>query len=384
MNNITKFDEILAFIKKLYPGLEMVPLHAPVFRGNEKKYLIECIDSTYVSYVGKYVSQFEDEIRKYTGSKYAIAVVNGTCALEIALKLAGVKDGDEVLTQALTFIASVNAISYCKASPVFIDSDLETLGMSVDKLHNFLLNFTEIKSDGFCYNKITGKRIAACLPVHIFGHPLKIDEILSLCNNYHIPVVEDAAESIGSKYKNRHTGTFGKFGVLSFNGNKTITTGGGGMILTDDEALAIKAKHLTTTAKVPHKWEFIHDEIGYNYRMTNVCAAIGCAQMEQIESFINSKRDLAKIYSEYFKTTAIPFYMEKNDCYSNYWLNVIFLQDREERDMFLKFSNENGVMTRPAWHLINKLEMYKNCFSDNLDNANWLEDRIVNIPSSVR
>lgn len=379
------FQKTIDFIRKLYNKPEgLIPLHAPVFSGNEKKYLNECIDTNFVSYVGKFVTLFEEKIAAYTGAKYAVAVVNGTCALEIALKLCGVRPCDEVLTQALTFVATSNAISYCGGRQVFIDSEKSNLGMCPVKLEVFLKQNTEIRKDGFCYNKSTNNRIFACVPVHIFGHPSLIDKIIEICNKYNIVVVEDAAESIGSKYFDKHTGTFGKAAILSFNGNKTITTGGGGMIITNDEQFAKKAKYITTTAKVPHPYEFYHDELGYNYRMPNLNAAIGCAQMEKIDEFIANKRVTAALYKDFFATSEIDFFTEKENCISNYWVNVILLKDREQRDTFLKYTNKNGVMTRPAWTLMNKLPMYKSCLHTNLDNAQWLEDRLVNIPSSVR
>lgn len=380
----TIYKKITDFIRNLYQDKNIISLHAPRFIGNEKKYLTECIDTTFVSYVGEFVNKFEDMIKDYTGAQFAIATVNGTVALHTALMLMDVKQGDEVITQALTFVATVNAISYCGAKPVFIDSERETLGMSPDSLQEFLEQQTNVKDDGFCYNKKTGKKIAACVPVHIFGHPLKIDKIKNICDKYNIVIVEDAAESIGSFYKNKHTGTFGQTGILSFNGNKTITTGGGGMIITNNEKFAKRARHITTTAKVPHKWEFVHDETGYNYRMPNINAAIGCAQMENISFFIKNKRELASIYKEFFDKIDIEFITEPKNCMSNYWLNSIFFKNRKERDEFLEYSNNNGVMTRPVWRLMNKLEMYKDCQTTNLDNAKWLEERIVNIPSSVR
>jgi perosamine synthetase len=378
------FKETVDYIKSLYPGKDFVPLHAPVFLGNEKKYLNDCIDTTFVSYVGAYVGRFEEMICKYTGSQFAVATVNGTCALQVALEVAGVQDGDEVITQAITFVASANAISFSGGIPVFIDSDRKTLGMSAEKLEEFLTNSTRIDDEGHCINVKTGKRITACVPMHVFGHPVQIDKILEICQKHHIVLIEDAAESLGSFYKNRHTGTFGLMSILSFNGNKTVTTGGGGMILTHDESLAKKAKHITTTAKVPHKWEFFHDELGYNFRMTNVNAALGCAQMEYLDTFIENKRQLALLYQNYFSKRGIPFFVEPENARSNYWLNLIFLKNREERDDFLKFLNENSVMSRPFWTLMNKLPMYKNCQATNLETAQWLEDRGVNIPSGVR
>jgi len=375
--------EIVEFIRSLYPKQDNIPLHVPVFLGNEKKYLNDCIDTTFVSYVGKYVARFEEMVVTYLKVKHAVAMVNGTTALQIALQLAGVQREDEVLTQALTFVATANAIIHAGGQPVFIDSDLTHLGMDPEKLDDFLRKHAKQKSNGEMINKITGKRIAVCVPVHIFGHPAMIEDIVEICKTWQLPVVEDAAESIGSTYKGKHMGTFGIMGVLSFNGNKIITAGGGGMIVTNDPELAHRAKHITTTAKVPHPWEFYHNEVGYNYRLTNVNAAIGCAQMEQINDFIASKRELARHYAAFFKDIGMPYFTEQPVCRSNYWLNTIILNNRKERDELLKYTNENGVMTRPAWTLLNKLPMYNKCLTTNLDNAQWLEDRLVNVPSSI-
>jgi perosamine synthetase len=375
--------ETVDFIKSLYPNQDPVPLHAPVFLGNEKKYLADCINSTYVSYIGKYVTQFEEITASFTGAKYAIAMVNGTTALQIALIVAGVKSEDEVITQPLTFVATANAISHCGAKPLFVDVDLDTMGMSPEKLALFLNEYGMQKKNG-CYNKVTGKRIAAIVPMHTFGFPCRIAEIIEVAERYNIPVIEDSAESLGSYYKGKHTGTFGLAGILSYNGNKTITTGGGGMILTDSEDFAMKAKHLSTTAKMPHKYEFNHDEIGFNYRMTNVNAAIGVAQMEKIEEYLLNKRNTSNIYREYFESKNIEFTSEMNETKANYWLNVIRLKDFNQRNTFLDFTNANGVMTRPVWQLMNRLEMYKDCQASNLDNSKWLEERVVNIPSGFR
>jgi len=378
------FGEIIAFIHNLYPKESSISLHEPRFIGKEKEYLNNCIDTTYVSYIGEYVNRFEKMISEYTGAKYAIATVNGTCALHTALKLSGVNPGSEVLTQALTFVATANAISHCGAQPVFLDSDETTLGMSPDKLSAFLELETVGKDNGECHNKRSGKKISACLPVHVFGHSVRIDKIKALCDQYHITLIEDSTESLGSLYKGKHTGTFGRIGVFSFNGNKPITTGGGGMIITDDEYMAKRARHITTNAKVPHKWEFIHDEIGYNYRMPNINAALGCAQMEIYSQFLENKRQLASIYSNYFNGIGVKFVSEMKHSRSNYWLNTIILNNRKERDEFLDYANKNGVMCRPAWRLISRLAMYKHFQRDNLENAKWFEDRIVNLPSSVR
>lgn len=377
------FARIIEFIKSLYPRENPVPLHAPRFFGNEKKYLLDCIDSTFVSSVGEYVDKFEEMICEITGAGFAVAIVNGTCALHIALKLAGVRSSDEVITQPLSFVATANAISYCGASPIFLDVDRETLGLDPEALERFLRANARMEN-GTCYNSVTGRRIVACVPMHTFGQPCKIDVISEICACYNIALVEDSAESIGSLYRDRHTGTFGLFGIYSFNGNKTFTCGGGGAIVTNNQALAIKAKYITTMAKVPHPYEYVHDAIGYNYRLPNLNAVLACAQLEQLDFFIAKKRELAKIYQDFFESLGIPFVHEPEHARSNYWLNAIILPDRRTRDEFLKITNKAGVMTRPAWRLLNKLEMYRDCQADALANAQWLENRLVNIPSSVR
>lgn len=378
------YSDFVQFVKEIYKTKEFIPLHAPYFNGNEKKYLEECIDTTFVSSVGKFVDRFEDMVREYTGAKKAVVCVNGTNALHLALELVGVKRGDEVLTQSLTFIATANAISYAGAFPVFLDVDKETMGLSPNKVKEWLLNNAEVKG-GECYNIKTRRRIKACVPMHTFGHPVHIEGLLNICKEFSIELVEDAAESLGSFYKGQHTGTFGKVGILSFNGNKTITTGGGGMLLFNDEGLGNHAKHLTTQAKVPHRWEFVHDYIGYNYRMPNINAALGCAQMENLDMILENKREIARIYKTYFTNNSdIDFFEEPKDCISNYWLNAVILKDKDSRNKFLEFTNDNGIMTRPIWTLMNKLEMFKDCQTDDLTNTCWLEDRIVNIPSGVR
>ncbi len=377
------FEKTVQFIQEAYNTKEFIPLHEPIFFGNEKKYLDECIDSTFVSSVGKFVDKFEQMMVEYTGAKYAIATVNGTAALHIALKLVDTDENCEVITQPLTFIATCNAISYCNAKPIFVDVDRDTMGLSPESLKIFLETET-IQKDDICYNKTTGKKITAVIPMHTFGHPSKIDEISIICDEYNIALVEDAAESLGSYYKGQHTGTFGKIAAFSFNGNKTITTGGGGMMITDDEELAKHAKHLTTTAKVPHAYEYIHDEIGYNYRLPNLNAALGCAQMEILDDILKNKRELAGKYVTFFEKQNIDFVMELEDSKVNYWLNAIILKDKEERDIFLKETNDKGVMTRPIWTLMNKLEMFKECQCTDLTNAIWLEERVVNIPSGAR
>ncbi len=378
------FSKKIEFIKSVYGNQEFTPLAVPVFAGNEKKYLNECIDTTFVSSVGKFVDRFEEEIAKYTGSKKAVVCVSGTNALHMSLMLVGVERDDEVLTQALTFIATCNALSYIGAHPVFIDVDRSTMGLSPDAMKEWLAKNAEIRN-GECFNKNTGRRVKACVPMHTFGHPVRIEEIADICAEYHIELVEDAAESIGSKYKGKHTGTFGKVGAISFNGNKTITTGGGGMMLFQDEELGKYAKHITTQAKIPHRWEFRHDHIGYNYRMPNINAALGCAQLENLDKYIASKRKVAAEYEEYFKNIPeIEFFVDSPDTYSNYWLNAVILKDKEAQLEFLEQTNDNGVMTRPIWELMNRLPMFEKCENDGLKNTIWFADRVVNIPSSVR
>jgi len=377
-------QNIVKFIQKTFNTKEFIPLHEPRFIGNEKKYLNDCIDSTFVSSVGKYVDTFEKEFAKTVGAKYAVATVNGTAALHISLLLADVKKDDEVITQPLTFIATCNAISYIGAKPIFVDVDLDTMGLSPKSLEEFL-NANCDRIDNKCINKTTGKTIKACVPMHTFGHSCRIQEIKNVCEFWNIELIEDAAESLGSYYNNKHTGTFGKLGAFSFNGNKIITSGGGGVIVTDDEALAKRAKHLTTTAKIPHKWEYVHDEIGYNYRMPNLNAALLVAQLEQLDVFLKSKRELALKYEEFFKDDKeIDFIKEPNSSKSNYWLQAVLVKDMEKRDEFLDYTNNNGVMTRPIWRLMNELEMFKNCQCMSLENSKYLEERVVNISSSVR
>lgn len=381
---MSDYSKTIGFIKEVFGNQEFTPLAVPVFAGNEKKYLEECIDTTFVSSVGKFVDRFEKDMAEYAGCKKAVVCVSGTNALHMSMMLVGVEHDDEVLTQALTFIATCNAISYIGAHPVFIDVDKSTMGLSPDALKEWLVKNAEIKN-GQCYNKNSGRRVKACVPMHTFGHPVRIEEIANICEEYNIDLVEDAAESIGSLYKGKHTGTFGKVGAISFNGNKTITTGGGGMMLFNDEELAAHAKHLTTQAKVPHRWEFRHDHVGYNYRMPNINAALGCAQLENLDKFIVSKRQLALEYSEFFKNVEdIQFFTEPEDTLSNYWLQAVILKDKHAQQDFLQQTNDNGVMTRPIWELMNRLPMFENCENDGLKNTIWFADRVVNIPSSVR
>lgn len=378
------YNDTIRFIRETFKEQEaFIPLHAPYFGGNEKKYLLDTIDSTFVSSVGAYVNRFEEMMQEITGAKYAIATTNGTTALHLALIVAGVKRDEEVITQPLTFVATANAITHAQGIPVFVDVDIDTMGLSPKALEDFLIANAEVK-DGVCINKTTGRRIAACVPMHTFGFPCRIDEIAAICEHYNIALVEDAAESLGTYYKGKHTGNFGLVAAFSFNGNKTVTCGGGGAIITNDEKLAQHAKHLSTTAKIPHPYEFVHDEVGYNYRMPNLNAAVACAQLEQLQQILDNKRALADTYKNYFAGTDIQFVTEAVDGKGNYWLNTVVLKDLDARDAFLKATNDNKVMTRPIWKLMNKLAMYQHCQCGPLENSQWLEDRVVNIPSSYR
>ncbi len=365
------FKNLEELIKNIYQTKGDINLHPPYFDNLEKKYVLDCVNSTFVSSVGKYVVLFEQKISEYTGAKYTVAVVNGTAALQISLLLAGIEPGDEVITQAFTFVATANAISHCRAKPVFVDIDKETMGLSPEKLEDFL-------------RKNKNDRIKACIPVHMYGHPARIDEIVEICDKYDIKVIEDATESLGSLYKSKHCGTFGQMGILSFNGNKTITTGGGGMILTDDEKLAKRAKHLTTTAKLPHKWAYFHDEVGYNYRLPNINAALGVAQMEKLSVILEAKREIAQKYSDFFENTDYELFKEPENCRSNYWLNVLLLKNAQEKEGFLEYFNEKGIQVRNCWTLLNKYPMYENCICDSLDNSKYIESVAVNIPSGVK
>ncbi len=367
-------------------GTESEALHEPCFSGNELIYLKECVDSTYVSSVGKFVDRFESELASYTGIQHVVAVMNGTSALQIALELAGVKRGDEVLVPALTFIATANAISYCGAVPHFIDSEERTLGADPHALREYLTTISEIRN-GQCINSITGSIIRAVLPVHVFGHPVDMDGMLAVARDFHLELIEDAAESLGSTYKGQHTGAFGLLGTLSFNGNKTITTGGGGAILTSDADLARRAKHLTTTAKVPHQWDYVHDEIGYNYRLPNINAALGCAQLEQLPGFIEGKRKLFHRYTEAFENVPQSrIFCEPEGCSSNYWLQTLVLNESaaNQKESILAMTNDAGMQTRPAWKLMHKLVPYQNCPKMDLSVAESLEKRLINLPSSSK
>ena len=376
------FNNTIQFIKQNFKKNDLIFLHEPTFNGNEKKYLEECIDSTYVSSVGPFVDNFEKSISEYIQTNKSVAVVNGTAGLHIALKIVGVERGDEVLTQSLTFVATVNAIAYNNAIPVFIDVDFDTMGLSAKSVCNFLEEFGELRDDG-CYNKKTNRKISACLPMHTFGFPVNIDDLTDVCKKWKIPIVEDAAESLGSLYKGKPTGSFGDISVFSFNGNKIVTSGGGGIITSKNLEFANKAKFLTTTAKTPHPYEYKHEELGYNYRMPNLNAALALAQLEQLDFFISNKRKLAEEYKSFFQNEGIKFRTETENTKANYWLMCVELNDKRERDLFLKSTNKSGVMTRPVWELMINLPMYKSCQKDSQENSLLLRDRIVNIPSSV-
>ena len=366
------------------PGSKL--LHEPTFAGNEWSYLKECLDSTFVSSVGKFVDRFEHDLAQYTGVKYVVATVNGTAALHIALKLAGVIQDDEVLIPALTFVATANAVAYCNATPHFVDSEESTLGIDVVKLRSYLLDHTEIIA-GQCVNTVSGRIIRAVVPMHTFGHPVDMDALLHLAEEFNLAVVEDAAESLGSIYKGKHLGTFGRMGVLSFNGNKTITTGGGGAILTNDSGLAKRAKHLTTTAKLPHAWEYRHDEVGYNYRMPNLNAALGCAQLEQLPRFVSAQREIFNRYQSVFNNIkGVKLMSEPQGCRSNYWLQTLVI-DKEfspYRDEILDYINGAGFMVRPTWVLMNQLQPFLTSPAMDLSGAASLAERIINIPSSPK
>lgn len=380
-------ETIFSILKSVLPqDRDSISLHEPHFSGNEWEYVKNCIDSNVVSSVGEYVDKFEDMIAGYTGVKKAIAVVNGTAALHIALKLTGVQQNDEVLIPTLTFIATANATSYLNAIPHFVDSENKTLGIDPQKLDDYLKEIGDIQKDG-CYNLRTGRRIRAVVPVHTFGHPVDLDSLQGLCERYGIELVEDAAEALGSFYKRKHVGNWGKCSILSFNGNKTITTGGGGVILTNDKNLGRLAKHITTTAKQPHQWEISHDRIGYNYRMPNINAALGCAQLEQLSTLLEQKRCLSKKYAEVFQSViGVRYFTEPEFAQSNYWLNVLLLDNshRHERDRVLEATNSKGIMTRPVWTLMHKLPMYEKCPRMDLSVAERIEKTLINIPSSAK
>jgi perosamine synthetase len=376
---------IVAAIRSVV-GPRSVLLHEPCFAGNEWAYLKECLDSTFVSSVGKFVDRFESDLANFTGAKHAIAVVNGTAALHVALLLAGVRPGDEVLMPALTFAATANAVAYCDALPHFVDCEERTLGIDPQALRTYLQSSTEVRA-GQCVNRVTGRPIRAVLPMHAFGHPMDIEGVLAVARDFHLEVVEDAAESLGSKVGGRHTGTFGLLGTLSFNGNKTITTGGGGAILVNDSALAKRAKHLTTTAKIPHRWEYQHDEVGFNYRLPNINAALGCAQLEQLPGLLQAKRRLFDLYAAAFaRVPQVRLVAEPANCTSNYWLQTLLLDEAvcDRRDQVLAATNDAGLMTRPAWTLMHRMAHFSACPRMSLPVSESLERRLINIPSSAQ
>lgn len=380
--NMDFFDRFVAFARDNYKTQEFIPLHAPVFSGNEKKYVLDTLESTFVSSVGAYVDQSEAMMAEIAQSKRAVAVVNGTAGLQVALQLAGVGYGDEVISQALSFVATANAITHLGAIPVFIDVDYDTMGLSPEAVEAFLFEFGEVRENG-CFNKKTGRKIAACVPMHTFGFPVRIEALVSLCKQWNIPLVEDAAESIGSYVGNKSTGSFGMFGVFSFNGNKIVTSGGGGMIVTQDEALGKLAKHITTTAKVPHPYEYVHDLVAYNFRLPNLNAALLCGQLECLPQFLANKRELAGRYATFFEGSDMKFRQELAGTKANYWLMCVETADAEQKLEMLQRTNAAGVMTRPIWQLMYRLPMYSQCYRDSQVNAEFLEQRIVNLPSSI-
>ena len=384
MSNHDFTDAFMTMVREVFDTSEFIPLHAPRFEGQEKELILETLESTFVSSVGMCVEQFEEDIARYTGAQFAVAVSSGTAALHTALHAVGVVQHDEVITTPLTFVATCNAISYCGARPVFVDVDCDTLGLCPESLAEFLEQYGEVRADGHCWNRSSGNIIRACVPVHNLGHPARAGKIVKVCERYNIAVIEDAAESLGSLAGQQHTGRVGLMGVLSFNGNKIITTGGGGALITDNAVLAKRLKHLTTTAKTPHPWLFQHDEVGFNYRLPNLNAALGLAQMAQLAAFVAKKRNLAKYYSEWLdEWLQVRFFTEPAQARSNYWLNAILFPDRAARDEFLGRTNDCGIMTRPMWTPMHTLPMYQSCQRSNLDNAELIENTLVNIPSSA-
>lgn len=375
-------NKLIKFVRDTYQTNDFIPLHAPTFAGNEKKYVTDTIESTFVSSVGQYVEDFEKHIEIYTGTEKAVATVNGTAALHTALYMAGVKPGDLVLTQALTFVATCNALYHMGAEPIFVDVSKVSLGLCPKATEEYLETNAKFNADGECIHKSTGQRVKAVVPMHTFGHPVELDELLAICLKWNLVLVEDAAESLGSFYKGKHTGTLGDFSALSFNGNKVITTGGGGMVLCSSIDSGKHTKHVTTTAKVPHPYEFYHDEPGFNYRMPNLNAALGCAQMEVLPLFLKQKRSLAEQYEALFLGSDFKFIVEPEYAQSNYWLNAVICPDTERRNLLLKETNDQGVMTRPIWQLMHRLPMFKNALKGDLSISEWVESHLINLPSS--
>ena len=375
-------EKLINFIRQIYGTSSFIPLHAPILDETDKEYLIKTIESGFVSTAGEYVSEFEDQIKNYLSCNYAISTNSGTSALHISLLLLGASRNTEIITQSLTFVATCNAIRYCNADPVFIDIDKDTLGLSPNSLLKFLESSCEVRDDQKCWNKISNKEIVACVPMHTYGFPVEMDKLNEVCANYNLPIIEDAAESFGSLYRNKSTGTLGKIGTLSFNGNKIITSGAGGMIITNDKNLAKRAKHLTTTAKIDHPWEFIHDEVGYNYRMPNINAALGISQIKKLPKILKNKRKIAIEYKNWGKDNNIKFIDESKASSANFWLNTMIAKDLNERDEILKQTNNLGIMTRPAWEPLHKLDMFRDSHKTQLINTDWAYDRIINLPSS--
>lgn len=376
-----KAPRLVEFVRDQYQTQEFIPLHAPTFAGNEKAYVMETIDSTFVSSVGKFVDEFERKMEAFTGSARAVATVNGTAALHAALYMAGVERGDLVITQALTFVATCNALYHMGAEPIFVDVSPVSLGLCPKAVNAFLEEHAEVTEAG-CIHKQTGRRIKAVVPMHTFGHPVELDELIAVCLKWHITLVEDAAESLGSFYKGKHTGTLGEFGAVSFNGNKVITTGGGGMVLCGTEEAGRRTKHVTTTAKVPHPYEFFHDEPGFNYRMPNLNAALGCAQMEVLERYLAQKRQLAQQYQAFFADSDVTFVVEPEYAQSNYWLNAIICADAQQRNELLEQTNAAGVMTRPIWQLMHRLPMFEQALRGDLTHSEFIEAHLINLPST--
>ena len=378
------FDEFINFVRDLYGSEGLIPLHEPTLAEKEKKYLIDVVNSSFVSSIGKSVTEFEKKISAYTGIKHAVAVVNGTSALHLALKISNVEENSEVITQSLSFVATCNAIRYCNAYPAFLDIDRENLTVKPETVKIFLNKFAEIRKDGHCWNKKSNRRISALLLVNTYGFPTDTLKIKKICSKFKIPVIEDCAESLGSFFRDKHCGINSDISTLSFNGNKIITTGGGGMILTNNSKIAKQAKHLSTTARISHRWKFAHDQVGYNYRMPNLNAALGLAQLQSLQKFLKSKRLIAKKYQKWGEEFGFNFVKENEQSKSNYWLNCLILKNKKEKESFIKFTQKNGIMTRPTWTPMHKLKIFKRSFKDNLKNTEWISDRLVNVPSSPK
>ncbi|EMQ2878260.1 LegC family aminotransferase [Vibrio navarrensis] len=372
---------LVEFVRDQYQTQDFIPLHAPTFAGNEKAYVMETIESTFVSSVGKFVDEFERKMEAFTGTPKAVATVNGTAALHAALYMAGVERGDLVITQALTFVATCNALYHMGAEPIFVDVSPVSLGLCPKAMSAFLEENAQVTEAG-CIHKQTGRRIKAVVPMHTFGHSVELDELVAVCLKWNISLVEDAAESLGSFYKGKHTGTIGDFGAVSFNGNKIITTGGGGMVLCGSEEAGRRTKHVTTTAKVPHPYEFFHDEPGFNYRMPNLNAALGCAQMEVLERYLAQKRQLAHQYQAFFASSDVTFVAEPEYAQSNYWLNAIICADTQQRNELLEQTNAAGVMTRPIWQLMHRLPMFEQALRGDLTHSEFIEAHLINLPST--